>query len=227
MTDKFNRTHGSTGTEPPDGKEFQQDERPDESHFDWFWYNVHTKINSLIDEVNNRLKQSNYTPVSDVDGEVDNAANSVAGLDDEVATKASDNHDNTAHSETYALESDVSSIQSSSDVDHDQTQGGTDSDAHHTRYSDEEARDAISGSFNTDIETFSGTGTKSVSGNPDFFIPSLVSISMDKGGKDDVNWNFEITNIDQSANEYTVSTGADLGFGGGISVTTAAIKFTF
>ena len=51
MTDKFNRTHGSTGTEPPDGKEFQQDERPDESHFDWFWYNVHTKINSLIDDI--------------------------------------------------------------------------------------------------------------------------------------------------------------------------------
>ena len=51
MTDKFNRTHGSTGTQPPDGKEFQQDERPDEAEFDWFWYNVHTKINSLVQEV--------------------------------------------------------------------------------------------------------------------------------------------------------------------------------
>ena len=73
MTDKFSRTHGSTGTEPPNGKEFQQDERPDESHFDWFWYNVHEKINSIIDEL---------------------------------ATKASDNHDNTAHSTDYLSQSD-------------------------------------------------------------------------------------------------------------------------
>ena len=114
MTDKFNRTHGSTGTEPPNGKEFQQDERPDESHFDWFWYQVHTKINSLIDEVNNRLKQSNYTPVNDVDGEVDNAANSVAGLDDAVAGKASDNHGNEAHSEDF-----VTSAESSTYTDSD------------------------------------------------------------------------------------------------------------
>jgi len=51
MTDPIDRTHGSTGEKPPDGKEFVKDERPDESHFDWWWYTVTEKINSLIGDI--------------------------------------------------------------------------------------------------------------------------------------------------------------------------------
>lgn len=51
MTDKIDRTHGSTGTKPADGKEFVQDERPKNEEFDWFWYTVPNKIDSLIDDI--------------------------------------------------------------------------------------------------------------------------------------------------------------------------------
>jgi len=88
-----------------------------------------TSVSGLDTAVRNKLESSNYTPVSDVDSEVDNSASTIAGLDDVVSGKAED--------------ADISPIQSSSDVDHDSTTGGTDSDAHHTRYSDEEAEDAV------------------------------------------------------------------------------------
>jgi len=51
-----------------------------------------------------------------------------------------------------------SSIQSSSDVNHNSTQGGTDSDAHHRRYTDSEARSAV----NVDGVTQIATGTASL-----------------------------------------------------------------
>jgi len=51
MTDKITRSHGSTGTEPVDGDEFESGQRPDNEHFDWFWYTVTTKINGIIDDI--------------------------------------------------------------------------------------------------------------------------------------------------------------------------------
>lgn len=50
-TDKIDRTHGSTGNKPPDGKEFVDGERPDDEQFDWFWYIVPNKIDSIIDDI--------------------------------------------------------------------------------------------------------------------------------------------------------------------------------
>ena len=75
MTEKFNRTHGSTGTQPADGKEFQDGERPDDEEFDWFWYNVHEKINSLIDDIANIIDGT--TQVGDASS-ADNATNVTA-----------------------------------------------------------------------------------------------------------------------------------------------------
>jgi len=51
MTDKIDRTHGSTGNKPPDGKEFSDGERPDDEHFDWWWYTVTERINSIVGEI--------------------------------------------------------------------------------------------------------------------------------------------------------------------------------
>jgi len=51
MTNKIDRTHGDTGTEPANGSDFQSGERPDPQEFDWWWYTVTTKINSLVDDV--------------------------------------------------------------------------------------------------------------------------------------------------------------------------------
>jgi len=51
MTDKIDRTHGSTGSKPADGTEFNSGERPDNEEFDWFWYIVPEKINNIIDDI--------------------------------------------------------------------------------------------------------------------------------------------------------------------------------
>ena len=57
-------------------------------------------------------------------------------------TQPPEEHGDTEHDDTVPSQSDVSDIQASSDVEHDDTSGGAVSDAHHPRYTDSEASTA-------------------------------------------------------------------------------------
>lgn len=99
MADEVDHTHGSTGSKPPQDLNFEDGDFPNPEQFDWFWSEVPSAINdhaSRLDAIDSDgdgiVDQADsvtdpYTDsdaVSAVDSEVDNAASSVAGLDDVV-----------------------------------------------------------------------------------------------------------------------------------------------
>lgn len=94
--DTLDYQHGSQGSQPPNGLDFDDGEYPNPEHFDWFWANVINAINNhagALDGIDN-----------DTDGVVDEAelAQVAAGLTQAVRdTLAADPHGNEAHTETY------------------------------------------------------------------------------------------------------------------------------
>ena len=87
---------------------------------------IGTNASDISSLETDKLDSSDYTPVSDVDAEVTQTAASVSGLDSETDLHISAGN---PHSDS-ASTADVSDIQSSSDVDHDSTVGGTSGTPH-------------------------------------------------------------------------------------------------
>jgi len=81
MTDKINRTHGSTGNQPADGKEFKSGERPENEHFDWFWYTVTERINSILDDISNIVSGSTKVGAASTADDATNVTGSYKGND--------------------------------------------------------------------------------------------------------------------------------------------------
>lgn len=122
--DTLNYTHGDTGTTPSSSLNFEQNERPQAGHFDWFWYNVADALSGHAAEFT-RLD-------SDDDGVVDAA--------DGAATWSNGGTTEITHPTDIDFTGDVSI---SDDGDGTATISVT-------TYSDDEARAAVDGA-NVDI----------------------------------------------------------------------------
>lgn len=172
---KESRIWPDTGIEPADGEEVVEggEEYPAE-FINWILWALTTDVDALFDDVSTnatdistlrtdvdandtdiadlstaKLDQTDYTPVSDVDGEISQAATSVSTLDGVV-----DTHD----SDIDTVESNFSSHESAGNphgdsastdyVDNSVSSHAINSSAHHSRYSDTEAVGAVSDSVN-------------------------------------------------------------------------------
>lgn len=64
-TNEINYTHGDGGSQPPDGNDFESNERPQASYFDWYISTFVSKINGLVGDINDII--SGTTQVGDAD----------------------------------------------------------------------------------------------------------------------------------------------------------------
>lgn len=104
MADKINYTHGDSGSKPPDGNDFDKDERPQASYFDWYISTLVTKHNSVIDELD--------TIDSDNDGIVDEADTANLYKDNDIDNDA----DGIVNEADYANDADASTYKGN-DID--------------------------------------------------------------------------------------------------------------
>lgn len=77
---RFPITWGDTGTQPPDGDDFQSGEKPDAQVFDWYWYNTIQRVDQLWDEFD-RLDDNDDGVVDEADYANDADASTYKGND--------------------------------------------------------------------------------------------------------------------------------------------------
>lgn len=137
---KESRVWPDSGIEPADGEEVVEGGEEYPAQFmNWILWALTTDVDTLVSDVSEnttdigtlqtdvesnsteitslsgeKLDLVNYTPVSDVDGEITSAANSVSGLDSQVDSnqsnisgKADDPHGNESHTEDYVTQSEI------------------------------------------------------------------------------------------------------------------------
>jgi len=110
LPNKQSRIWSDTGTEPAAGEEpVEGGERYPAEWQNWILWALTADVDALFDESARldaeKLDNTSYQPVTDVDATVDNAAASVAALDDVVAGLLP--HDNSNHDKDYITASDV------------------------------------------------------------------------------------------------------------------------
>lgn len=60
MASKINYTHGDAGSQPPDGNDFVQNERPQADYFDWYINTLIVEHNNVVDEFNSHSTRHGY-----------------------------------------------------------------------------------------------------------------------------------------------------------------------
>jgi len=141
----FTYTHGDLGVKPGNPRDFQKNERPQANEFDWFWYN-------LIESVKSHANEFDRLDAND-DGIVDESDTITPGgglngvLNDSAGNRIY--NDNGKYIEQDRLQNDsltvagnTVSLGFSTSIAHSDLSDSPAS-AHHTRYDDEEARDAV------------------------------------------------------------------------------------
>ena len=173
----FDYTHGDTGTKPGNPLDFAKGERPQAQQFDWYWYKVTEAISGHADEFT-RLDKDDDGVVDESDtvaagGNLKGNLNDAAGNqiynnsgnyvvqnrleNDSVTVTAGtgiDSAGTVALGESVTVDVDTTTIATrtwatGNNISHSDLSDAP-SDAHHTRYSDSEARTAVNGA-NVDI----------------------------------------------------------------------------
>lgn len=152
MANNVDHTHGDAGTKPSQSLNFQDGDYPDPEVFDWFWSQVPAAINdhaSTIEAID-----------SNEDGVVDEAEDAQAlggNAPSHYATGSDlDSHKN-ASQDVHGL-SGSDPVAGQSYVDNQISTHAGDSDAHHTKYTDNEAVTAVENASEVDV-----TGTLDLS----------------------------------------------------------------
>lgn len=108
--DKYEYSHGDTGQQPS-ALDFQENERPDAQHFDWWWYTTTQYVNSHADEFD-RLDSDDDGVVDEADYANDADASTFKGND------IDDDGDGVVDQADYANDADASTFKGN-DIDSD------------------------------------------------------------------------------------------------------------
>lgn len=199
--DTFDYTHGDTGTKPSNALNFQENERPNAQHFDWYWYNAIESINGHSNEFD-RLDNDNDGVVDAADGAStwSETGNLVETHPTDVNFSgdlqlSSDGDGTVTVSVTTYTDSDALTAVNN-DPDHGSTAShnyfsgnhsdlaGLAPDNHHSRYTDTEAIDAVNGETTLSVD---------ISGDADTLDGKEASFFTTLG---EVNANADVPNAD-------------------------------
>lgn len=145
----FDYTHGDTGTKPTSALDFETNGRPDSQNFDWWWYTTIENINAHADEFD-RLDSDGDGTVDEADYSLDSDkldGNHWSDVKNWVNNNTAGNpHGDSAHTEDY-----LKDATQFADANHTHSQL-------HNRYSDSEARNAVTGIVDiSDLDGSKGT----------------------------------------------------------------------